>query len=76
MGRVALPAASRGRTTVAIAHRLSTVLGADEILVIDGGRIVERGTHSDLVRLGGLYAELAAEQGVEPVDPALDVAPA
>ncbi|HEY0373503.1 MAG TPA: ABC transporter ATP-binding protein [Amnibacterium sp.] len=75
----ALDAASSGRTTVAIAHRLSTVLDADEILVIDGGRIVERGTHGDLVRLGGLYAELAAEQGVEPAEPvrpALDVAPA
>jgi ATP-binding cassette, subfamily B, bacterial len=70
----ALDAAASGRTTVAIAHRLSTVIDADEILVIDGGRIVERGTHADLVRQGGLYAELAAEQGVEPVDPAFDAA--
>ena len=61
----ALDAASSGRTTVAIAHRLSTVIDADEILVIDAGRIVERGTHSELVRAGGLYAELASEQGVE-----------
>ncbi|MGN6742505.1 MAG: ABC transporter ATP-binding protein [Amnibacterium sp.] len=74
----ALDAASSGRTTVAIAHRLSTVIDADEILVVDGGRIVERGTHTELVRLGGLYAELAAEQGVEYVEgpDALDTAPA
>ena len=70
----ALAAAASGRTTVAIAHRLSTVIDADEILVVDGGRIVERGTHADLVRRGGVYAELAAEQGVEPVDPAFDAA--
>jgi ATP-binding cassette subfamily B protein len=72
----ALDAAASGRTTVAIAHRLSTVIGADEILVIDGGRIVERGRHADLVRRGGLYAELAAEQGVELADGPFDAAPA
>ncbi|HEY8317814.1 MAG TPA: ABC transporter ATP-binding protein [Amnibacterium sp.] len=64
----ALDAASSGRTTVAIAHRLSTVIDADEILVVDAGRIVERGTHAELVRAGGLYAELASEQGVDFVD--------
>jgi len=64
----ALDAASSGRTTVAIAHRLSTVIDADEILVVDAGRIVERGTHAELVRAGGLYAELAAEQGVDFAD--------
>ena len=58
----ALDAASAGRTTIAIAHRLSTIVDSDEILVVDGGRIVERGTHAELVRLGGLYATLAAEQ--------------
>jgi ATP-binding cassette subfamily B protein IrtA len=47
-----------GRTVVMIAHRLSTVAGADQILVLDGGRIVERGRHDDLVAAGGLYAQL------------------
>jgi ATP-binding cassette subfamily B protein len=61
----ALDAASAGRTTIAIAHRLSTIVDSDEILVVDGGRIVERGTHHELVRLGGLYATLAAEQSAE-----------
>ncbi|SRR5579875_227824 len=47
-----------GRTSIVIAHRLSTVREADQILVVDGGRIVERGTHAELVGAGGLYAEL------------------
>ncbi|MTE22850.1 ABC transporter ATP-binding protein [Microbacterium sp. ZXX196] len=58
----AIASAARGRTTLTIAHRLSTVIGADVIHVLDGGRIVESGTHETLVRAGGLYAELAAEQ--------------
>jgi ATP-binding cassette subfamily B protein len=53
-----LRALAADRTTVAIAHRLSTIKGADEILVLDGGRIVERGTHDDLLDLDGLYANL------------------
>ena len=61
----ALEAASTGRTTIAIAHRLSTIVGFDEILVVDAGRVVERGTHAELVRLGGLYSRLAAEQSAE-----------
>jgi ATP-binding cassette subfamily B protein len=51
-----------GRTTVAIAHRLSTILRADRILVYDRGRIVERGTHAELLAVGGLYARVYREQ--------------
>ena len=58
----ALDAAARGRTTLSIAHRLSTVIGADVIHVVDGGRIVESGTHATLIAEDGLYAELAAQQ--------------
>ncbi len=58
----ALETASHGRTTLSIAHRLSTVIGADRIHVVDAGRIVESGTHGELLARGGLYASLAAEQ--------------
>lgn len=58
----ALDAAARGRTTLSIAHRLSTVIAADVIHVIEAGRIVESGTHASLIERGGLYAELAAQQ--------------
>jgi len=60
--QAALDTASRGRTTIAIAHRLSTVINADVIFVVDGGEVVERGTHSELVGLGGVYSTLVAEQ--------------
>jgi ATP-binding cassette subfamily B protein IrtA len=50
-----------GKTVVVIAHRLSTVVPADQILVVDGGRIVERGRHAELVAAGGLYARLWAD---------------
>ncbi|MFL6130682.1 MAG: ABC transporter ATP-binding protein [Mycobacteriales bacterium] len=58
----ALSAALSGRTSLVIAHRLSTVLGADRILVIDGGRVVESGRHSELLAANGLYAELYRTQ--------------
>ncbi|WP_309102284.1 ABC transporter ATP-binding protein [Microbacterium sp.] len=58
----ALDEAARGRTTLSIAHRLSTVMGADVIHVLEAGQIVESGTHGELLALGGLYAELAAQQ--------------
>jgi ATP-binding cassette subfamily B protein len=51
-----------GRTTIAIAHRLSTILRADVIFVMDRGRLIERGTHAELLDYGGLYASLYAEQ--------------
>jgi ATP-binding cassette subfamily B protein len=56
----ALEGITRGRTAVTIAHRLSTAEAADEVLVFDGGRLVERGRHSDLVEAGGPYSRLHA----------------
>ncbi|HPT95239.1 MAG TPA: ABC transporter ATP-binding protein [Microbacteriaceae bacterium] len=58
----ALDAAAAGRTTLSIAHRLSTVIGADVIHVVSAGQIVESGTHTSLLAHGGLYAELAHQQ--------------
>jgi ATP-binding cassette subfamily B protein len=58
----ALATALQGRTSLVIAHRLSTIRAADEILVVDGGRVVERGTHHELLAAGGQYAELHATQ--------------
>jgi ATP-binding cassette subfamily B protein len=58
----ALKRVMAGRTSIVIAHRLSTILAADLILVMDRGRIVERGTHGELLRLGGLYAQLYETQ--------------
>jgi len=70
-GRIkrALDALRKGRTTFIIAHRLSTVANADTILVLEAGRIVERGRFRDLVKAGGLFSRLVAEGGfTEPVD--------
>ncbi len=61
----ALDEALRDRTALVIAHRLSTVRHADEILVVDDGRILERGTHTELVERGGLYADLYRTQFAE-----------
>ena len=58
----ALKEALKGRTSIVIAHRLSTVMDADQILVISEGTIVERGRHEDLINQGGLYSELFARQ--------------
>ncbi|GAA2915075.1 multidrug ABC transporter ATP-binding protein [Microbacterium keratanolyticum] len=58
----ALDEAARGRTTLSIAHRLSTVMAADVIHVLEAGRIVESGTHRELIARGGLYSDLAAQQ--------------
>ena len=58
----AIDALARGRTTIIIAHRLATVKKAGRIIVMDGGRIVQQGTHDDLVAEGGLYARLARLQ--------------
>ncbi|MDR5699505.1 ABC transporter ATP-binding protein [Agromyces sp. LY-1074] len=62
----ALDDASRGRTTIAIAHRLSTVVAADVIFVVVAGRIVEQGSHAELIAAGGVYASLYREQADRP----------
>jgi ATP-binding cassette subfamily B protein len=64
----ALDDLARGRTTIAIAHRISTIRDADQILVLDAGRIVERGTHDELVELGGRYSALLSGAALGDVD--------
>ena len=66
--RAAIEALAKGRTTLVIAHRLSTVREAERIIVLDGGRVREEGKHADLLAKGGLYATLIRRQA-EAADP-------
>ena len=52
---------TKGRTVIMIAHRLSTVVGADKILVLEGGRVTEQGTHEEMIAAGGLYTRMWAD---------------
>ncbi len=70
--QLALDDLSLGRTTIAIAHRLSTIRDADQILVLDHGRIAERGTHAELLELDGRYAALLAGAEIADEPPAAD----
>lgn len=58
----ALDKAAKGRTTLVIAHRLSTVRNADLIVAISGGVVIEQGTHDELMKKGGLYSDLVRQQ--------------
>ena len=69
--QTALERVMSGRTTLVIAHRLATVMHADRILVIDGGRLVEEGTHAQLIDAGGVYSRLAGLQLAAPEGAAL-----
>jgi ATP-binding cassette subfamily B protein len=60
-----LRAVAASRTTISIAHRLSTIVDSDTILVIEQGRLAEQGSHADLLRQDGLYAEMWARQAAE-----------
>ena len=69
IGAGTLKRLAKGRTTIAIAHRLSTIADADRILVLDGGRLAQSGTHEQLLASGGLYAEMWNRQAQEKREP-------
>ena len=72
----ALDRLAEGRTTIAIAHRLSTVRDADQIIVLDRGRVVERGRHDELVLAGGRYSTLASRDALLATAPVTSLAEA
>jgi subfamily B ATP-binding cassette protein MsbA len=69
----ALETLMRGRTSLVIAHRLSTIKSADRVLVLEGGRVVEQGTHAELLALNGLFAHLHSLQFKTDARPALEM---
>ena len=73
----ALDRLMRGRTTLIFAHRLSSVIDCDRILVLSDGQVVESGRHDSLMKAGGIYAQLMAEQAQDAAaEPVIDAAPA